>query len=654
MSFFQSSIINSSNMSSPSLPTVQSALTSAQQAMSGYTQNIQGSGTMPGMQSLASVIPSGLAANLQGTNSTATGSNPLGMMQGLGNNGNPLSSLSNIGSLNANLLPGNTRKPTGMPAKIQSAALSMDSGIKGFFSNIDNSIDSLFGQNQGKTAKSSVNAVTNSAQFQKGFMGQTAQGYKNSWNNIANATAVKTKTPDPISSSFKAAQKPPISTMVTLKSGTTGMSAMAIGTKTGNANNNIVGDQSTLAKRYGSDIVGGGNYSFRNASDSLFKSNAVSGMFSGLGNVLGSFGSVMGGATMGLNDVTSGVIGIGQHVINGGLGIFQDMMGDVAENVSGSVSGLNGFYDSGLPSVTDSQGNEVPGYSGTSYSTLMSYGGCMDQMGCMTNIGNMALMPYGAMGSAVNALQRILCEEGLFAPLGDLMNCVNMTKYNWENSRRYFYEFSGQDIGLTDVADMEQMFRLIESIPSKKAEPFKQWMAEVAAHRIDQMQDPELNFEQAYADYRRLGYSDKWINQRLKSIEVRKELTDEWDRAGVKEGQQYASLTDIITQAWSGKTTRQYKKYKGLKKESLRDNMTNIELALNILAEASTTEISKTQNPKGFKQSAAVARKGGKIAGDARKKLESQIGRSVISRDKASDYLPPSDRIQELPEGTED
>ena len=206
----------------------------------------------------------------------------------------------------------------------------------------------------------------------------------------------------------------------------------------------------------------------------------------------------------------------------------------------------------------------------------------------------------------------------------------------------------------TDVADMTQMFRLIESIPSKKAEPIKQWMAEVAARRVDQMQDPELNFEQAYADYRRLGYSDKWINQRLKSIEVRKELTDEWDRAGVKEGQQYASLTDIITQAWSGKTTRQYKQYKGLKKESLRDNMTNIELALNILAEASTTEISKAQNPKGFKQSAAVARKGGKIAGDARKKLESQIGRSVISREKASDYLPPADRIQELPEETED
>ena len=207
---------------------------------------------------------------------------------------------------------------------------------------------------------------------------------------------------------------------------------------------------------------------------------------------------------------------------------------------------------------------------------------------------------------------------------------------------------------LTDVADLEQMFRVIQSIPSPKAEPFKQWMAKVASQRIDQMQDPELNFEQAYADYRRLGYSDRWINQRLKSIEVRKGLTDEWDRAGVKEGQQYASLTDIITQAWSGKTTRQYKHYKGLKKESLRDNMTNIELALNILAEASTTEISKAQNPKGFKQSAAVARKGGKIAGDARKKLEAQTGRSVISSEKASDYLPPADRIQELPEEKED
>ena len=203
---------------------------------------------------------------------------------------------------------------------------------------------------------------------------------------------------------------------------------------------------------------------------------------------------------------------------------------------------------------------------------------------------------------------------------------------------------------MTDVADTEQLFRLIQSIPSPKAEPLKQWMAEVAARRIDQMQDPELNFEQAYADYRRLGYSEKWINQRLKSIEVRKELTDEWDRAGVKEGAQYASLTDIITKAWSGKTTRQYKNFKGLKKENLRDNMTNIELALNILAEASTTEISKAHNPKSFQQSAKIAKEGGKIAGDARKKLEAQVGHSVISPTKAADYLPPVEGAETLPD----
>ena len=194
---------------------------------------------------------------------------------------------------------------------------------------------------------------------------------------------------------------------------------------------------------------------------------------------------------------------------------------------------------------------------------------------------------------------------------------------------------------MTDVADTEQLFRLIQSIPSKKAEPVKEWMAQVAAQRIEQMQDPELNFEQAYADYRRLGYSDKWINQRLRSIEVRKELTDEWDRAGITDQQQYASLTDIITRSWSGKSTRQYKQFKGLHKENLRDNMTNIELALNTLAEASATEISKSRNPKGFKQSADVAREGGKIAGDARKQLEQRVGHSVISSAKASDYLPP-------------
>ena len=237
-----------------------------------------------------------------------------------------------------------------------------------------------------------------------------------------------------------------------------------------------------------------------------------------------------------------------------------------------------------------------------------------------------------------NKLKQRLIEEGNET----VTNCHQLKLKAWDGKMR-----------LTDVADTEQLFRLIQSIPSKKAEPFKQWMASIARQRLDQMQDPELNFEQAYADYRRLGYSDKWINQRLRSIEVRKELTDEWDRAGVTEGQQYASLTDIITQGWSGKTTRQYKHFKGLKKESLRDNMTNIELALNTLAEASVTEISKSRSPRGFRQIAAVAREGSLIAGDARKQLERRVGHSVISPSKAADYLPPAADVQQLESSNE-
>lgn len=194
---------------------------------------------------------------------------------------------------------------------------------------------------------------------------------------------------------------------------------------------------------------------------------------------------------------------------------------------------------------------------------------------------------------------------------------------------------------LTDVADTEQLFRLIQSIPSPKAEPFKQWMAHVASVRIDQMQDPELSIEQAMVDYKHLGYSDAWINQRLKSIEVRKELTDEWRRTGVKEGVEFATLTDIITREWSDMRTKEYKQLKGLKRENLRDNMTNIELALNILAEASTSEISKQKNPSGFKQNVTIAKEGGSVAKVARQQLEDKLGRTVISSSKATDFLPP-------------
>lgn len=194
---------------------------------------------------------------------------------------------------------------------------------------------------------------------------------------------------------------------------------------------------------------------------------------------------------------------------------------------------------------------------------------------------------------------------------------------------------------LTDVADTEGIFRIIQSIPSPKAEPFKRWMAQVAAQRLDQLQDPELSIDQAIMDYKRLGYSDAWINQRIKSIEVRKELTDEWERTGVNKGVEYASLTDIITKEWSGLTTKQYKNLKGLKKENLRDNMTNLEIAFNILAEASATELSKQRNPNGFNEQKPIAKAGGSVAKAARDQLEDQLGRTIISDKKASDYLLP-------------
>ena len=196
---------------------------------------------------------------------------------------------------------------------------------------------------------------------------------------------------------------------------------------------------------------------------------------------------------------------------------------------------------------------------------------------------------------------------------------------------------------LTDVADTEQLFRLIQSIPSPKAEPFKLWMAQVASTRLEQMQDPEKSIDQAVIDYKRLGYSDAWINQRIKSIEIRKELTDEWARTGVQQGMQYASLTDIITREWSGMSTKQYKQFKGLKKESLRDNMTNMEIALNMLAEASATELSKQRNPKGFNQQKRVAKDGGSVAKVARNQLEKKLGHGVITSAKASDYLTSLD-----------
>ncbi|MBR3407267.1 MAG: hypothetical protein IKG86_00300 [Paludibacteraceae bacterium] len=235
-----------------------------------------------------------------------------------------------------------------------------------------------------------------------------------------------------------------------------------------------------------------------------------------------------------------------------------------------------------------------------------------------------------------NKLKQRLSEEGNET----VTNCHQLKLLAADGKRR-----------LTDVADLQDIFRIIQSVPSKKAEPVKQWLAQLGQQRIDQMIDPELTFQMAVEDYRRQGYSDKWINERMRSIEMRKELTDEWQRAGITEHRDFAILTNVLTKAWSGMTTGEYKRHKGLTKENLRDNMTNIELALNTLAEVATTELSRQRNPQGMLESRQAAQAGGKVAKNAREDLERQLGRSVISSERASDYLRPIEDApaQELP-----
>jgi hypothetical protein len=208
---------------------------------------------------------------------------------------------------------------------------------------------------------------------------------------------------------------------------------------------------------------------------------------------------------------------------------------------------------------------------------------------------------------------------------------TNCSQLKLQSSDGKFYK--------TDVADTEQLFRIIQSVPSPKAEPFKLWLAQIAAERLDEMQDPELSIDRALEQYLQLGYSENWINQRLKSIEIRKELTDEWKNRGVKEGQQFAILTDIISKSWSNKTTKEYKILKGLKKENLRDNMTNTELILNMLAEASVKDISQSVNPETFEENKIVAAQGGNVANVARKELEAKTGKKVITATNAKVLL---------------
>ena len=226
--------------------------------------------------------------------------------------------------------------------------------------------------------------------------------------------------------------------------------------------------------------------------------------------------------------------------------------------------------------------------------------------------------------------ERLIAEGNQLAT-----NCLQLKMVSPKDGKRYS----------TDVADMEGVFRVIQSIPSKKAEPFKIWMAQVAAERINQAIDPERSIDQAIADYRRLGYSEAWITQRIKTIEIRKSLTDEWKRGGVTQEVDFAFLTDLMSKTWSGLTTREYKKYKGLTKENLRDNMTNMELLLNALAEETATELSKQRNPEGLSENAGVAKEGAEVAKTARHEVEKRLGHSVVSREKAIDHIKSPEEL---------
>ncbi|PIQ30233.1 MAG: hypothetical protein COS35_00340 [Zetaproteobacteria bacterium CG02_land_8_20_14_3_00_50_9] len=226
-------------------------------------------------------------------------------------------------------------------------------------------------------------------------------------------------------------------------------------------------------------------------------------------------------------------------------------------------------------------------------------------------------------------------KNKLIAEGSQLVSETNQLKLTASDGKKY----------LTDVIDTEQILRLIQSIPSKKAEPFKLWLAQVGSQRLDQLQDPELSIEQAMLDYKRLGYSDNWINQRLKSIEIRKELTDEWKKHGLQEGAEFAFLTDVIYKTWAGKTAKEYKQHKGLKKENLRDNMTNKELVINMLAELSTKEISEVANPQSFAEHEDVAKRGGGVAKEAKLKLEAETGKKVVTS-KNSKQLQLANKTQ--------
>lgn len=331
---------------------------------------------------------------------------------------------------------------------------SVNSGIQTALGKIDSEVNSIFGQNQGKGGKSSVSRVLGSNINQKGFMGSISNGYQDGWSSIKNSTAIKTDTPDPISSAYAQNQKPPVSSLLELSSGTTGIAPKTLGSNQNQPSNYITGDISTLKQRYGDDITGGSDFDFKNAGDTFLKSSTVSGMFSGVGGVIGGGESALGGVYQGFSGTMQGVVGGVSNILTDGSSAFRSYVGEVSQEIFGSVNGLDGYYNSSLPSMADYNGNEVPGYGNggaIGYSGCESIADALGGMGCETNLNSLSAIPYSALGSAMNALQDLAAGSGLTGLLQDIIYCKNMTEYNFQNLHSLFYQFSGQDIDVSSL-----------------------------------------------------------------------------------------------------------------------------------------------------------------------------------------------------------
>lgn len=419
MSFLQASGVTRNNVSNPVPSQIANSMLSGNQYTNASIQSRMQNGVMTGIQS-----PQSLQSNVYSA---------LGVKGGNTQSNNMFSGLTDA---------------------INKGSGKLQSLIKEGLGDIQSGLASLFGETQGKTGQSSLNNVLHSNSYQKGFMGAVQKGYQDGWSSIKNATALKTETPDPISSAYAKTQKAARSTLLVLKNGVTGLAAENIGSTTPQTSNYITGDLSTLKQRYGSDIVGGSDFDFRSAGNTMLRSSMLSGLFSNIHGAVSTASATGSGLFGAFSGGLGGIAGALSTGLEGVSSTFTSYVGNVAEQIFGSRSALNGYYNSSLPSLADYNGNTVPGYGNggvLGYSGCAGLAGALGGMGCETNWESYSSIPYSALGSAMNAFQELAAESGITGLLGDIIECKNMTKYNFENLKNIFYDYSGSDINVSSL-----------------------------------------------------------------------------------------------------------------------------------------------------------------------------------------------------------